>query len=297
MTQPPWSNAGLLEERLDGASLLLMLEHAVARISDAGMRGYYTEGHRQRLARTLSYVPLAERGMRAVEIGSYEIVVPCLRHVLQYSEVYGTIHDPTRPVGQMTMQLFEWNGEKQEFPVSNGDLELDPLAFPSQSMDLVVCGEVIEHMSRDPMYLLAEVNRVLKPGGLLVLTTPNVTSLWSLERLLKGHWPYLYPVYNRFGSTDRHNVEYSPRELRTLLEAAGFSVRLETHNDWTTPTPFVAGVVSRAGYSQALREDNIFAVAVKISRVIERYPVPSYEAGAEELMWSDDVAVLRGGRD
>jgi SAM-dependent methyltransferase len=164
-------------------------------------------------------------------------------------------------------------------------------------MDVVLCGEVIEHMSRDPMYLLAEVNRVLKPGGLLIITTPNITSLWSLERLLMGHWPYLYPVYNPSGSTDRHNVEYSPRELRTLLQAAGFSVRLETHNTWTTPTPFVGEVVSRSGYSQGLREDNIFAMAVKISRAVERYPVPSYEASDEGLWWSDEVAAARNPSD
>jgi glycosyltransferase involved in cell wall biosynthesis/SAM-dependent methyltransferase len=297
MTQRAWSNAGLLEQRLDGASLLAIVEHAVGRISHPGLRGYYTEGgHCRRLATTLAYVPVAEGDMRALEIGSYEIVVPCLRHVLQYREVFGTIHDPTRPIGPTT-ELFEWNGEKEEYPVSNGDLEFHPLSFPSQSMDLVVCGEVIEHMSRDPMRLLAEVNRVLKPGGLLVLTTPNITSLWSLERLLMGHWPYLYPVYSRAGSTDRHNIEYSPSELQLLLEAAGFTVRLATHNSWTTSPPFAAGLVSRAGYSQVLRDDNIFALGVKVSRVIERYPVPSYEGGAEELRWSDDVAAVQGGPD
>lgn len=291
-TGHPWSRAGLLQERVDRASLSRIVQGAVAQINDPAMRAYYSDAHCRRLATTLSYVPLAEGDMRALEIGSYEIVVPCLRHVHQYREVYGTIRDPRRPPGRTT-QPFEWNGGSQEYPVSNGDLESHPLSIPSQFIDVVVCGEVIEHMSRDPMYLLAEVNRVLKPGGLLVLTTPNITSLWSLERMLQGHWPYIYPVYNRFGSTDRHNLEYSPRELRQLLEAAGFAVRLETHNTWTTPTPIAAHVVSRSGYSQELREDNIFAIGVKLSRAVERYPAPSYDGGEQELRWSDDVAPVR----
>jgi SAM-dependent methyltransferase len=46
------------------------------------------------------------------------------------------------------------------------------LPFADKSFDLVWCSEVIEHL-RDPAFALSELRRVAKPGGLLVLTTPN----------------------------------------------------------------------------------------------------------------------------
>src|SRR3989344_108061 len=59
------------------------------------------------------------------------------------------------------------------------------LPFGSQSFDLVWCTEVIEHLYK-PKYLLDEVERVLKPGGMVILTTPNsgwwlysITKLWG----------------------------------------------------------------------------------------------------------------------
>jgi SAM-dependent methyltransferase len=46
------------------------------------------------------------------------------------------------------------------------------LPFDDHSFDLIWCSEVIEHLE-DPAFALAELRRVTKPGGLLVLTTPN----------------------------------------------------------------------------------------------------------------------------
>lgn len=47
-----------------------------------------------------------------------------------------------------------------------------PLPFDSESFDLIWCSEVIEHL-QDPAFVMSELRRVTKPGGTLVLTTPN----------------------------------------------------------------------------------------------------------------------------
>jgi len=60
-------------------------------------------------------------------------------------------------------------------PQFEGCLQVDAnerLPFADKSFDLVWCSEVIEHL-RDPAFALSELRRVAKPGGLLVLTTPN----------------------------------------------------------------------------------------------------------------------------
>lgn len=60
-------------------------------------------------------------------------------------------------------------------PVTDECLHVDAnqrLPFEDASFDLVWCSEVIEHL-QDPAFSLGELRRVTKPGGLLVLTTPN----------------------------------------------------------------------------------------------------------------------------
>ncbi|WP_240902228.1 class I SAM-dependent methyltransferase [Wenzhouxiangella sp. XN24] len=71
----------------------------------------------------------------------------------------------------------------QVVDVNNG------LPFPEASFDLIWCSEVIEHLV-SPEAFVSECNRVLKPGGRLVLTTPNST-FW------------LYPVARLFGMTPK----------------------------------------------------------------------------------------------
>jgi len=56
------------------------------------------------------------------------------------------------------------------------------LPFKNNTFDLVLCTEVIEHVQK-PSYLLTEIDRVLKPKGISVITTPN--SNWFLYWFLK----------------------------------------------------------------------------------------------------------------
>ena len=49
----------------------------------------------------------------------------------------------------------------------------------------------------DPMWMMMEINRILKPGGYLVLTTPNIASLRAVAGILQGFHPMLFPAYIR----------------------------------------------------------------------------------------------------
>ncbi len=52
------------------------------------------------------------------------------------------------------------------------DLNHDPIPYPDEFFDTVIGGDVIEHVA-NPMALLCEANRVLKPGGTIIISTPN----------------------------------------------------------------------------------------------------------------------------
>jgi 2-polyprenyl-3-methyl-5-hydroxy-6-metoxy-1,4-benzoquinol methylase len=84
--------------------------------------------------------------------------------------------------------------------------------LPSQSCDVISMFDVIEHIE-EPVRALEICERILKPGGVLILTTPNFN---GLGRRMMGKdafaiWP------------DEHLIYFRPSTLRKALELAGFS--------------------------------------------------------------------------
>ena len=93
------------------------------------------------------------------------------------------------------------------------DLERDDLGVAGA--DCAVFSEVLEHLHYYyAPAVLAKISRALKPGGVLVLTTPNVASLFRRLRLLLGR----QPVYRY------HVREYTMGEVVSMVGAAGFRV-------------------------------------------------------------------------
>jgi SAM-dependent methyltransferase len=100
--------------------------------------------------------------------------------------------------------------ELHRLPIFAGSLEA--AGFPSASFDLVHASHLIEHLN-DPASFIGEVGRVLAPGGLLVLTTPNADGLQA--RLLGRRWRSA--IYD-------HLYLFSIRTLKALLESRSFVV-------------------------------------------------------------------------
>ncbi len=103
------------------------------------------------------------------------------------------------------------------------DLDL-PLPVDAGGYDLVCCCEGLEHVG-NPLLLLREFHRALKPDGLLVVTTPNVWYPASrLQYLLRGFFPSFPPLAGKVvPGTHMHITPWSWPQLYAYFKLAGFS--------------------------------------------------------------------------
>lgn len=237
--------------------------------------GAYLAEHRERLAFTLAQVPPG--GDRALELGTYGVMAAAVQRVFGYSTVEGG--DQT---GSGEMQVAIAGQAPFRLPMQAFDAERDQFPYPGDSFDLVLACEIIEHFVTDPMHCLLECRRVLRDGGTLLLTTPNIANHTAIGRVLQGsEHPNLFPLYSREPAHRPHVHEYAPYELATLLHDAGFElVRIATRRaanfnsvDWVMP------LLEKFRFPTLLRGEQMFVVAVKrAANPTVRYPAYLYEA-------------------
>ena len=98
--------------------------------------------------------------------------------------------------------------EAQKLGIETRWADLDELLpFDNESFDVVVAGELLEHL-RDPRQLVAEARRVLRPGGTFVASVPNAYRLKNRLRFLAGRKPEDDPT---------HLQMFSANDVRSLL--------------------------------------------------------------------------------
>jgi SAM-dependent methyltransferase len=130
-----------------------------------------------------------------------------------------------QPYRPMLTGVDRYVGVDLPWPGTRADVYGDAtrLPFADASFDTVLCNQVLEHIS-EPHELLAETARVLRPGGVLILTTPQV---WGLH-----HEPYDF-------------YRYTPYGLTHLAEAHGLAVTVvaPTCGMWATLAQRLADTV------------------------------------------------------
>ena len=116
--------------------------------------------------------------------------------------------------------IMEARRELSKCPFTGYELEVGDatsLRYPDSCFDKVIASEVIEHIP-DWKRALAELQRVLKPHGCLVLSTPNRRSWYGfdryilLEKILRRHWDHPYDHWKTY------------RDVEAALSNSGFSV-------------------------------------------------------------------------
>ena len=245
----------------------------------------YTRAHITRLVRILEITPPGTADDRILEMGAYMQITPALKHLLGYGEVRGSYLGPVGKVDHREAESA--SGERFCCEIDLFDAERDRFPYADGHFATVLCCELLEHLYHDPMHMMGEINRILRPAGALVLTTPNVCSLRAIEAILLRYHPGFFHQYirpNEDGQIEpRHNREYAPRDVLLLLEQAGFEVaRLETGPYLAEPTArgeWVIHILERYGMPADLRGEAIYAVARKRGPVKSRYPEGLYAGG------------------
>ena len=238
----------------------------------------YVDTHLTRLAKTLELTPPGGPEQSILEMGAYLQITPSLKTKLGYGTVRGCYFGAAGTVEHR--EVVSTDGERFTCEVDLFDAERDRFPYGGESFDTVLCCELLEHLTADPMHMMTEINRVLKPGGRLVLTTPNIGSLRAIAALLAGYHPGFFPAYikpSEDGASDaRHNREYTAREVHLLLHDSGFEVaHLETGEFKSEPKPehvWVENMLARYGMPGSLRGDGVYAVGCKTGPVRTRWP-------------------------
>jgi len=120
--------------------------------------------------------------------------------------------------------------QRYRLDVRQGNAETDPLPYPSESFDVVVFTEVFEHLRINPIKTIGELRRVIRPGGFLLLSTPNLYSLNGLYSLLRhgrANACATDSLYQQFDAVNRigifgHIREYTWCEVSRFLAECGF---------------------------------------------------------------------------
>lgn len=189
---------------------------------DTGEIAPYFEIHWRRYLATLA-LALNGRTDRVLDVGVFP---PFLFQALLDAARPGTQLDGVweRPL-PFSQTVRSRSADHADFNVSlaSANVERTALPFESSTFDLVLGMEILEHLAIDPLFFLTEAVRVLRPGGRIVLTTPNVTSHRGVRKMLDGNAPYSFGLFVPTGGVyGRHNREYAPHEVVNLCEAAGF---------------------------------------------------------------------------
>jgi glycosyltransferase involved in cell wall biosynthesis/SAM-dependent methyltransferase len=182
----------------------------------------YVTADFKRFVYTLGLVP-DRSGQKLLELGANPYFTTALLSKFREGELHlANFFDHPDPEGSQRVTIHK-TGETVTYDYKQFNIEADSFPYEDETFDVVLFCEIIEHLLSDPVHALIEIRRVMKPGGIMVLTTPNVARLDNVRKIIAGE--NVYDPYSGYGPYGRHNREYTPQDLFSLLTANGFNVR------------------------------------------------------------------------
>ena len=182
----------------------------------------YVDADFKRFVYTLGLVP-DDAGQTILELGANPYFMTTLLRKFRKADLHLANFFGSSERDGKQMVTIHSTGEVIEYHYRQFNIEADAFPYQENFFDVVLFCEIIEHLLSDPVHALTEIRRVLKPGGDLIVTTPNVARLDNVRKIIAGH--NVYDPYSGHGPYGRHNREYTQEDLFDLLSSNGFSIR------------------------------------------------------------------------
>ncbi len=176
-------------------------------------------------SRSVADIDCLGHGLDIVEFGCFTGIVSASLKRLGHHVVASDVEFVTTDIQNAAFFSSE------DLEVVPHDLSVLPLPFPSEAFDMIVFTEILEHLNFNPLPLLREFYRILRPGGLVYCATPNLASLVNRLSMLRGV-SYINPVEhlhwnlepNTGMSVGLHWREWTKSELIELFSGCGFKL-------------------------------------------------------------------------
>ncbi|MGB8298937.1 MAG: class I SAM-dependent methyltransferase [Polyangia bacterium] len=223
----------------------------------------YYEQYRDRYFRTLRWIErVVPAGGRVLDIGSGQFAVLC-RYLL--GAKCDVLDIDTRSEEAL---------RKSGIGFAALDLSKDAYSAPAV-YDLVIMAEVIEHVPTPPFVVFANLLPALRPGGCLLVTTPNLYRLRNLIRMARGKRLFDYFLVPGPDQPLGHFVEYAREQLEWHLVRAGFvviesSLEQLTFGGASVRARMARKVLAPVLFLNPLWRDNIVILARKAAKAEPR---------------------------
>jgi len=226
-----------------------------------------------RFRTTMALLPPLAQGSKILELGANPYFLTRLLRDRGLDVTCANWFGPGFGFDHRGEQVVTESGTEHTYRFDHFNIERDRFPYGDGIFDLVLFCEILEHLPADPIHALCEIGRVLRPGGTLVITTPNASRLENLLRISRGD--NVYEQLSGWGAYGRHNREYTVDELNELLADVGFEVQQVLAAD-------IGHAPDRRllprGASPRDRGENLFAVAVGTGQPRWRYPTWLYSS-------------------
>lgn len=180
-----------------------------------------------RITYVVDYIDLAMKRLPAGNHGKVRLIdIGATQFTFLYKDFFGidvTAVDKT--------ELLKKRCQRRGIPFEACDITSGDLPFADNEFDICIFTEVFEHLNMAPKKIFMPIKRILREGGFLIFSTPNIATLQKRINLLFG-WPVLDPIEwvfrDDFETSHPHGLghvrEFTMIELLNLMNKYTFEI-------------------------------------------------------------------------
>ncbi len=150
-----------------------------------------------------------------------------------------------------------------EATLKNCDLSKNNIPFEKEVFDIILLAETLEHLNFHPDKVFKEISRILKSGGEIIITTPNIVRLNNRLKLILGK--SIHQDIKKEYTPGTHYREYSVREIMYLLNKNNIDIKKLKYVDFNYPDSSIVKVIinKMVGFVFPKMKSNIIIVGRK----------------------------------